>query len=168
MWSVFEKSSLLPFVYREALNLSESPVQAAPVTGVCIKRELPEREPPPPAKRATPLPPSAHSPTPPPAPPALIPAHLSHHHSNGHGAAFKITSRGMYQSIFNTLILYTRLIHVLICFDLCFIIGDARTGDQQLVVSMELNGVTYEGVLFANPQNDTSSPPSQRHRPMVS
>ncbi|XP_077299463.1 protein dead ringer-like [Arctopsyche grandis] len=124
---------------REALNLSESPVQAAPVTGVCIKRELPEREPPPPAKRATPLPPSAHSPTPPPAPPALIPAHLSHHHSNGHGAAFKITSR-----------------------------GDARTGDQQLVVSMELNGVTYEGVLFANPQNDTSSPPSQRHRPMVS
>lgn len=28
--------------------------------------------------------------------------------------------------------------------------GDSATGDQQLVVSMEFNGVLYEGVLFAN------------------
>jgi negative regulator of sigma E activity len=29
--------------------------------------------------------------------------------------------------------------------------GNADTGDQQLVVTMELNGTQYEGVLFANP-----------------
>lgn len=139
-------------------------MQGVPVTGACIKRELTEREPLPPAKRATPLPPSVHSPTPPPAPPALIPAHLSHHHSNGHGAAFKITSRGKLDSIKHFVV---NLVYNLLIFKLK-IIGDARTGDQQLVVSMELNGVTYEGVLFANSQNDTSSPPSQRHRPMVS
>ncbi|GLV40612.1 retained [Carabus blaptoides fortunei] len=34
--------------------------------------------------------------------------------------------------------------------------GDARTGDNSLVVSMELNGVTYQGVLFAQ------SPPAAR------
>ncbi|XP_050514172.1 protein dead ringer-like isoform X2 [Diabrotica virgifera virgifera] len=33
--------------------------------------------------------------------------------------------------------------------------GDARNGDNSLVVSMELNGITYQGVLFA--QNPTSS-----------
>ncbi|XP_055626384.1 protein dead ringer isoform X3 [Toxorhynchites rutilus septentrionalis] len=31
--------------------------------------------------------------------------------------------------------------------------GDAAKGDQQLVVSMEFNGVQYEGVLFANPSS---------------
>lgn len=29
--------------------------------------------------------------------------------------------------------------------------GNSSTGEQQLVVTMELNGVQYEGVLFANP-----------------
>lgn len=45
-------------------------------------------------------------------------------------------------------------------------IGNSATGEQQLVVSMELNGVQYEGVLFANGVNaaqstspSTSSPP---------
>ncbi|XP_038118748.1 protein dead ringer isoform X2 [Culex quinquefasciatus] len=37
--------------------------------------------------------------------------------------------------------------------------GDATKGDQQLVVSMEFNGVQYEGVLFANPSS-TGSPRS--------
>lgn len=46
------------------------------------------------------------------------------------------------------------------------IIGNSSTGEQQLVVSMELNGVQYEGVLFANnvsarpSTSPTSSPPS--------
>ncbi|XP_048483730.1 protein dead ringer isoform X3 [Plutella xylostella] len=57
--------------------------------------------------------------------------------NGAHGAAFKITTR-----------------------------GDANTGDQQLVVSIELNGVTYEGVLFPSAQNGSS--PSTQHRPMVS
>ncbi|XP_061720648.1 AT-rich interactive domain-containing protein 3C isoform X2 [Cydia pomonella] len=52
-----------------------------------------------------------------------------------HGAAFKITTR-----------------------------GDASTGDQQLVVSIELNGVTYEGVLF--PSQNASG--QNGHRQMVS
>ncbi|XP_021697343.1 protein dead ringer isoform X3 [Aedes aegypti] len=34
--------------------------------------------------------------------------------------------------------------------------GDASKGDQQLVVSMEFNGVQYEGVLFANPASSSS------------
>lgn len=45
-------------------------------------------------------------------------------------------------------------------------LGNSATGEQQLVVSMELNGVQYEGVLFANGVNaapsispSTSSPP---------
>ncbi|XP_062709457.1 protein dead ringer-like isoform X3 [Aedes albopictus] len=39
--------------------------------------------------------------------------------------------------------------------------GDASKGDQQLVVSMEFNGVQYEGVLFANPPPSSSSPNSR-------
>ncbi|XP_058828637.1 protein dead ringer isoform X2 [Topomyia yanbarensis] len=35
--------------------------------------------------------------------------------------------------------------------------GDASKGDQQLVVSMEFNGVQYEGVLFANPSTSPNS-----------
>ncbi|XP_063366519.1 protein dead ringer [Cydia amplana] len=42
--------------------------------------------------------------------------------------------------------------------------GDASTGDQQLVVSIELNGVTYEGVLF--PSQTASG--QNGHRQMVS
>ncbi|ETN65302.1 hypothetical protein AND_002933 [Anopheles darlingi] len=46
--------------------------------------------------------------------------------------------------------------------------GDASKGDQKLVVTMEFNGVQYEGVLFANPlplstntvTAPTSTPPS--------
>uniref|UniRef100_A0A2M4C1D4 Putative pheromone-regulated protein prm7 n=1 Tax=Anopheles marajoara TaxID=58244 RepID=A0A2M4C1D4_9DIPT len=46
--------------------------------------------------------------------------------------------------------------------------GDASKGDQKLVVTMEFNGVQYEGVLFANPlplstntvSAPTSTPPS--------
>ncbi|XP_068970941.1 protein dead ringer-like isoform X2 [Bombus flavifrons] len=34
--------------------------------------------------------------------------------------------------------------------------GDGRSGDNSLVVSMELNGVTYEGVLFAQNHNRTT------------
>lgn len=30
-----------------------------------------------------------------------------------------------------------------------FFAGDSRNGDSSLVVSMELNGITYQGVLFA-------------------
>ncbi|KPJ03291.1 Protein dead ringer [Papilio xuthus] len=142
---------------REALNLSESPNSTA--SGG--KREA-CRSPPPPAKRRTPRPPSpsprdtpprhphpAHAPhAPHPAHPAH-PAHGSHGpqahtpHINGNanglnngvnGAAFKITTR-----------------------------GDANTGDQQLVVSIELNGVTYEGVLFPSQSNGQAA-----HRQMVS
>lgn len=38
-----------------------------------------------------------------------------------------------------------------------FFAGDSRNGDNSLVVSMELNGVTYQGVLFAQ-----NTPPSNR------
>ncbi|XP_035435004.2 protein dead ringer isoform X6 [Spodoptera frugiperda] len=129
---------------REALNLSESPNSMT--SGG--KREA-CRSPAPPAKRRTPRPASRpasprsdlHS------PPAHRHAHARRDDSsasppqmngvpttNGvNGAAFKITTR-----------------------------GDANTGDHQLVVSIELNGVTYEGVLFpsGNGQNG--------HRQMVS
>lgn len=37
------------------------------------------------------------------------------------------------------------------------ILGNAASGDQQLVVSMEFNGVLYEGVLFANPASNANS-----------
>nr|XP_049701206.1 protein dead ringer isoform X1 [Helicoverpa armigera] len=94
------------------------------------------RSPAPPAKRRTPRPA-----TPPHSPPThrarrdvASPPQLNGMPTNGvNGAAFKITTR-----------------------------GDASTGDQQLVVSIELNGVTYEGVLFpsGNGQNG--------HRQMVS
>ncbi|KAF9824489.1 hypothetical protein SFRURICE_001373 [Spodoptera frugiperda] len=130
--------------YSEALNLSESPNSMT--SGG--KREA-CRSPAPPAKRRTPRPASRpasprsdlHS------PPAHRHAHARRDDSsasppqmngvpttNGvNGAAFKITTR-----------------------------GDANTGDHQLVVSIELNGVTYEGVLFpsGNGQNG--------HRQMVS
>ena len=35
--------------------------------------------------------------------------------------------------------------------------GNAANGEQQLVVTMELNGVQYEGVLFANPTTTLSN-----------
>lgn len=76
--------------------------------------------------------------SPPAPPPSNNSSHNNHQsHVNGtNGAAFKITTR-----------------------------GDATTGDQQLVVSIELNGVTYEGVLFPS-QN--GNPTNTQHRPMVS
>ncbi|CAG5029471.1 unnamed protein product [Parnassius apollo] len=125
---------------REALNLSESPNSST--SG---KREA-CRSPPPPAKRRTPRPPSPRAPSPRRALPAHPHAHGHAHapapapqlngNANGvNGAAFKITSR-----------------------------GDATTGDQQLVVSIELNGVTYEGVLFPS-QNGNGQ---NGHRQMVS
>ncbi|GBP13729.1 Protein dead ringer [Eumeta japonica] len=135
LWSLYNNNNNSPQPdlepQREALNLSESPNSS-----ICGKREA-CRSPPPPAKRRTPRPPSPHTPHPPaPSPPAQLPAHAPHV-NGGHGAAFKITTR-----------------------------GDASTGDQQLVVSIELNGVTYEGVLFPATQN--GSAPSTHHRPMVS
>ena len=39
----------------------------------------------------------------------------------------------------------------------CLITGDGRNGDNSLVVSMELNGVMYQGVLFAQNDNKTAS-----------
>ncbi|XP_019880516.1 protein dead ringer isoform X2 [Aethina tumida] len=36
--------------------------------------------------------------------------------------------------------------------------GDSRNGDNSLVVSMELNGVTYQGVLFAQNASNTRTP----------
>ncbi|XP_050352424.1 protein dead ringer isoform X2 [Nymphalis io] len=122
---------------REALNLSES--SNSSVAG--MKREgCPSS--PPPAKRRSPNP---RSPTPSTStspqltPPQLTPprslAQLTGNRNGVRGAVFKITTR-----------------------------GDSATGDQQLVVSIELNGVTYEGVLFpvqnGNGQNG--------HRQMVS
>ncbi|XP_047508889.1 protein dead ringer isoform X2 [Pieris napi] len=98
-----------------------------------IKREA-CRSPPPPAKRRTPRPPSPAPRSPPDTKPI---AHLNGNSglNNGvSGAAFKISTR-----------------------------GDASTGDQKLVVSIELNGVTYEGVLFPS-QNGNG----QNHRQMVS
>ncbi|CAG9795614.1 unnamed protein product [Diatraea saccharalis] len=100
------------------------------------------RSPPPPAKRRTPRPPSPRAPSPPRCPP---PAQVNGNvPPNGvNGAAFKITTK-----------------------------GDASTGDQQLDVSIELNGVTYEGVLFptngkgnGNGQNGSGQ---NGHRQMVS
>ncbi|XP_068620400.1 protein dead ringer isoform X2 [Battus philenor] len=132
-----------PQRYDEALNLSESPNSS--LSG---KRE-PCRSPPPPAKRRTPRPPSPRD-TPPRhthAAHAAHSTHAAHAHAHAHapqhngntngvnGAAFKITTR-----------------------------GDAATGDQQLVVSIELNGVTYEGVLFPS-QNGNGQ---NGHRQMVS
>jgi hypothetical protein len=35
------------------------------------------------------------------------------------------------------------------CFFLFFFSGDTRTNDNSLVVSMEINGIVYQGVLFA-------------------
>lgn len=50
----------------------------------------------------------------------------------------------------------------------CFaFLGDSSAGDQQLVVTIELNGVLYEGVLFANNSSAPHSPQAQRPRPMV-
>ncbi|VVD04831.1 unnamed protein product [Leptidea sinapis] len=43
-------------------------------------------------------------------------------------------------------------------------ISDASTGDQKLVVSIELNGVTYEGVLFPSQTGNGQN----NHRQMVS
>ncbi|XP_063385833.1 protein dead ringer [Cydia fagiglandana] len=99
-----------------------------------IKREA-CRSPPPPAKRRTPRPASPSPTLRAPSPPR--PSSLPPQvNGNGvNGAAFKITTR-----------------------------GDASTGDQQLVVSIELNGVTYEGVLF--PSQNASG--QNGHRQMVS
>ncbi|XP_022837885.1 LOW QUALITY PROTEIN: AT-rich interactive domain-containing protein 3C [Spodoptera litura] len=152
LWSMCNNnnnSSPLPDLepQREALNLSESPnsVTSGGKREAC-------RSPAPPAKRRTPRPASGRPRAPPPradlhSPPAHRHARrdqssVSPPQMNGggvpttngvNGAAFKITTR-----------------------------GDASTGDHQLVVSIELNGVTYEGVLFpsGNGQNG--------HRQMVS
>jgi len=35
------------------------------------------------------------------------------------------------------------------CFCFLFFAGDTRTNDNSLVVSMEINGIVYQGVLFA-------------------
>lgn len=45
---------------------------------------------------------------------------------------------------------------------LFFFLGDSRNGDGSLEVSMELNGVTYQGVLFAK------TPPSVGRTPVMS
>ncbi|XP_060805673.1 protein dead ringer isoform X2 [Amyelois transitella] len=142
LWSLYNNNNNSPQPelepQREALNLSESPN--------CTnggKREA-CRSPPPPAKRRASRPPSPRSPPPTPqserGTPAMSRASLTPQ-ANGPptngvtGAAFKITTR-----------------------------GDANTGDQQLVVSIEINGVTYEGVLFPS-QNGNGQ---NSHRPMVS
>ncbi|KAG6451163.1 protein dead ringer isoform X1 [Manduca sexta] len=110
----------------------------SPNSNVSIKREA-CRSPPPPAKRRTPRPPSPRLPSPPRQ--ACMPTTPQSQLNGGsatngvNGAAFKITTR-----------------------------GDASTGDQQLVVSIELNGVTYEGVLFPS-QNGNGQ---NGHRQMVS
>lgn len=45
---------------------------------------------------------------------------------------------------------------ILIFFFIYFSTGNAANGEQQLVVTMDLNGVQYEGVLFANPSTSNS------------
>ncbi|XP_026470917.1 protein dead ringer-like [Ctenocephalides felis] len=131
---------------REALNLSESPPHtnqhnsSGLGNGVSVKRELTERDPPPPAKRvgglaSTDLADGVDS--------ATIadeeePEGLGQPAPVVLGTHFKITSR-----------------------------GDSSAGDQQLVVTIELNGVLYEGVLFANNSSAPHSPQAQRPRPMV-
>ncbi|CAK1552966.1 unnamed protein product [Leptosia nina] len=92
------------------------------------------RSPPPPAKRRTPRPPSPAR-SPPETKPQIHTPHLNGNSNGVSGAAFKITTR-----------------------------GDASTGDQKLVVSIEINGVTYEGVLFPS-QNGNGQ---NNHRQMVS
>ncbi|XP_028175240.1 protein dead ringer isoform X2 [Ostrinia furnacalis] len=90
------------------------------------------------ACRSPPPPAKRRTPRPPsPRPPSpRAPPPVNGSPPNGvNGAAFKITTR-----------------------------GDASTGDQQLVVSIELNGVTYEGVLFPS-QNGNGQ---NGHRQMVS
>lgn len=48
------------------------------------------------------------------------------------------------------------------------IIENSSTGETQLVVSMELNGVQYEGVLFANNVNSTQrNTPSHTSPPIT-
>lgn len=132
LWSLYNNnnnSSPQPDLepQREALNLSESPNSST-----CgIKREA-CRSPPLPAKRRSSRPTTPRASPPSPPLPAPIPrTRLNEATSpspptvNGvNGAAFKITTR-----------------------------GDASTGDQQLVVTIELNGVIYEGVLFPANRN---------------
>lgn len=62
------------------------------------------------------------------------------------GMQFKITSRGTKKDLRLRFFFLTKLI-----FFSPFFVGNSATGEQQLVVTMELNGVQYEGVLFANP-----------------
>ncbi|KAL4705575.1 hypothetical protein ACJJTC_006903 [Scirpophaga incertulas] len=84
----------------------------------------------------SPLPPAKRRTPRPPSPRAPSPSPPRPVNGNAvNGAAFKITTR-----------------------------GDASTGDQQLVVSIELNGVTYEGVLFPS-QNENGQ---NGHRRIVS
>ncbi|XP_049876905.1 protein dead ringer isoform X4 [Pectinophora gossypiella] len=119
-------------------NNNNSPQPDLEPQRVSGKREA-CRSPPPPAKRRTPRPQSPPRPEPP--RPASLPAHTQPQLNGGNtangvnGAAFKITTR-----------------------------GDATTGDQQLVVSIELNGVTYEGVLFPSQSGNGQN----GHRQMVS
>jgi hypothetical protein len=74
------------------------------------------------------------------------------HHTLGlPGANIKIASRGT-------------LLHILNAFGVVFLThfllllaGDGRNGDSSLVVSLEINGTTYQGVLFAQPGKHRSS-----------
>ena len=61
------------------------------------------------------------------------------------GANIKITSRGAFVLFSCFLSAPVKLIR---CCCLCCL-GDGRTNDSSLVVSMEINGIVYQGVLFA-------------------
>ncbi|XP_034835241.1 protein dead ringer isoform X3 [Maniola hyperantus] len=136
LWSLYNNNNNSPQPELEPQREALN-LSESPNSSLSGKREA-CRSPPPPAKRRTPRPPS-----PAPAPSPQLPREPSprtHSHLNGNtngvnGAAFKITTR-----------------------------GDANTGDQQLVVSIELNGVTYEGILFPS-QNGNGQ---NSHRQMVS
>ncbi|KAJ2948290.1 hypothetical protein O0L34_g7525 [Tuta absoluta] len=135
LWSLYNNNNNSPQPDLEPQREALN-LSESPNSGVSVKREA-CRSPPPPAKRRTPRPASPRNASPP--RPASLSAHtqpqINGGNSNGvNGAAFKITTR-----------------------------GDASTGDQQLVVSIELNGVTYEGVLFPSNAGGQNG-----HRQMVS
>ncbi|XP_049876903.1 protein dead ringer isoform X2 [Pectinophora gossypiella] len=137
LWSLYNNNNNSPQPDLEPQREALN-LSESPNSSVSGKREA-CRSPPPPAKRRTPRPQSPPRPEPP--RPASLPAHTQPQLNGGNtangvnGAAFKITTR-----------------------------GDATTGDQQLVVSIELNGVTYEGVLFPSQSGNGQN----GHRQMVS
>ncbi|KAK9711747.1 ARID/BRIGHT DNA binding domain [Popillia japonica] len=45
--------------------------------------------------------------------------------------------------------------------------GDSRSGDNSLVVSMELNGITYQGVLFAQTPSSGRTAIASKYRPKI-